>query len=324
MVTALPSIDGGACAHGRLAQARCSACTDGCPRGALEMTAEGLGLDPAACTGCGACVAACPQRAVVLEGLGEIRPDPPNGGPEVALVCPRRGPGPCLQALGLETLARLWLHGVRRIVALTGDCAACPDGDGLPVAAHAATLNALLADRGLPPLRLDPDATFSRRMPRLTAEPAPRRGRRAFLGLGPAADSRTPALARLQSLGPPEARHAFAPRIDPTRCTGCDACLRICPADVLSLIKDDRGELLYGAVPSECTGCGMCEDVCGSEAMTIERLAPARPGPALAGFRCRGCGVEVHVPSGGPWDGGGLCPVCARTGHHRRLFQVLP
>ncbi|MCC6517401.1 MAG: 4Fe-4S binding protein [Tabrizicola sp.] len=313
--------------HGLLAQARCSACADACPQDALQMTAEGLVLDPAACTGCGACVAACPQRAVALDGQGGIRPEPSAGGPEAALVCPRRGPGqgPCLQELGLEALARLWLQGVRRIAVLTADCAACPDGAGLPVAARVAALNALLEDRGLQPLRIGPVASVPRRMPRLTAEPVPRRGRRLFLGLGAVTDTGIPALARLQSLpGPPGARHACAPRIDPARCTGCDACLRICPAGALSLIKDDDGGLSYGADPSGCTGCGMCEDVCGAGAMTIERLAPAVPGPALVSFRCRGCGVEVHVPSGGPREGGGLCPVCARTGHHRRLFQVLP
>jgi len=153
LVAALPSIDGEACLHGLLAQARCSACADACPQDALQMTAEGLVLDPAACTGCGACVAACPQRAVALDGQGGIRPEPSAGGPEAALVCPRRGPGqgPCLQELGLEALARLWLQGVRRIAVLTADCAACPDGAGLPVAARVAALNALLEDRGLNP-----------------------------------------------------------------------------------------------------------------------------------------------------------------------------
>ena len=163
------------------------------------MTAEGLVLDPAACTGCGACVAACPQRAVALDGQGGIRPEPSAGGPEAALVCPRRGPGqgPCLQELGLEALARLWLQGVRRIAVLTADCAACPDGAGLPVAARVAALNALLEDRGLQPLRIGPVASVPRRMPRLTAEPAPRRGRRLFLGLGGViTDTGIPALAR--------------------------------------------------------------------------------------------------------------------------------
>ncbi|WP_374533999.1 DUF362 domain-containing protein, partial [Phenylobacterium sp.] len=70
--------------HGLLAQARCSACADACPQDALQMTAEGLVLDPAACTGCGACVAACPQRAVALDGQGGIRPEPSAGGPEAA------------------------------------------------------------------------------------------------------------------------------------------------------------------------------------------------------------------------------------------------
>jgi hypothetical protein len=29
------------------------------------------------------------------------------------------------------------------------------------------------------------------------------------------------------------------------------------------------------------------------------------------------------MPTAGPWATGELCPICARTGHHKRLHQVL-
>ena len=61
------TIDGEACVHGLLAQARCSACADACPQDALQMTAEGLVLDPAACTGCRLCAKKCPTQAITGE-----------------------------------------------------------------------------------------------------------------------------------------------------------------------------------------------------------------------------------------------------------------
>ena len=274
-------------------------------------------------------MAACPQRAISLDGLEEISPEPPARGPDVALVCPKRqaGQGVCLQALGLEALAGLWLNGIRRIVAVTADCAACPDGSGLDVERHAATLNALLADRGQPPLRIEAANSVARTLPLLAPKTMPHRGRRAFLGLAASDRPRkgnATALARLQSLpGPDTARTAFAPRIDPRRCTGCDACLRICPETVLSQFRDDTDEISYKIAPVGCSGCGLCMDVCGTDAIVIDRLVPPPADVALTGFRCRGCGVEVHVPTASPQAAGGLCAVCTTTGHHRRLFQVL-
>jgi Pyruvate/2-oxoacid:ferredoxin oxidoreductase delta subunit len=327
---AAPRIDQDTCSLGRLAQSTCAACAVSCPHAALTATDEGLFVDTASCTGCGACLAACPQRAISLDGLEDLAPEPADGGPAVALICPRRAPGagPCLQALGLEALSRLWLGGIRRIVAVTDDCAGCTNGTGLPIGSRVAELNELLSDRGLPLLRVEPAQSVARAMPRLAARTAPRGGRRAFLGLGAAAavsgNPAGPALARLQSRpGRPGARAAFVPRIDPQACTGCDACLRTCPEAALSLIKDETGEMSYRTSSPTCTGCGLCMDVCGTDALRLARLAAPAPDLALSGLRCRGCGVEVHVPADGPWATGQLCPVCARTGHHKRLFQVL-
>lgn len=373
---AAPAIDGDLCSLGRLAQAGCAACAAACPRGALRAEPEGLLLDAAACSGCGGCVAACPQQAVTLPGFGA--PGMASAGPGTgrgrqgaarggaapadragrgvaALVCPRRagaGAGSlCLQALGLEVLARLWLGGLRRLVTVTGDCAACPDGRGLALEDRVLVLNALLADRGLAPLHIGPApdlADFPPHLPRLewprdAAPDAAGQGRRAFLGLGrrPAPDpapnpAPNPALARLQAIAPgPDVpgtpprhappRHAFVPRIDAAKCSGCDACRRICPAEVIGLHQDqETGQAAYRVAPAGCSGCGLCMDVCGASAIVLERLAPVPADVALVPLRCRGCGVDRPVPAAGPLPAGGLCAVCARSGHHRRLFQVLP
>ncbi|OYX43950.1 MAG: hypothetical protein B7Z02_07145 [Rhodobacterales bacterium 32-67-9] len=333
--TCVPSIDEDACSRGILVRSACAACAASCPHDALSADEDGLYLEPADCTGCGACLAACPRQAISLDSLDAIVIEPSGGSPVAALICPRRavGYGPCLQSLGLESLSRLWLGGVRRIVTLTAGCADCPDGRSLAVADRVADLNDLLADRGLPLLRVEPAQSVAKSVPKLMARAADHAGRRAFLGLGAAsAEADGPsesALSRLQSLpAGPDARAAFAPRIDPRICTGCDACVRICPEGALTLIKDESGIMVYRTSPTKCTSCGLCMDVCGADAIRIDRQAPRVPDLRLTGYRCRGCGVEVHSPAGGPWDGGeaggGLCPICAATSHHKRLFQVLP
>lgn len=323
----LPKVDGAACSLGRLAAATCAACAKACPTAALTSGRAGLELDAAACTFCGACAAACPQRAVHLGGLErpqlEARQRTTAG-----LRCPRvagRGNGVCLQALGLQALSELWLGGTRRIVSQTADCTDCPQGKGLDFAARLAEINALLSDRGLPLLQWQRADHLPRSVPILAAqEDRVDSQRRAFLGGAPSTERHPNALARLQSLGNhPHARQAFVPVFDTQRCTGCDACLRACPEASLRLIKDETGEMMYRGHSSECSGCGMCVDLCSDGALTLKKAAVAQPDLALTGFRCSACGVDVHVPATGPWAKGGLCPVCARTGHHRRLFQVL-
>ena len=49
----------------------CSACTRGCPHGALKMDDQHLFFEASTCTGCGACVTACPEHAIALSGAAD-------------------------------------------------------------------------------------------------------------------------------------------------------------------------------------------------------------------------------------------------------------
>ncbi len=327
---AIPQIDAELCVLSRFDVSTCSACVEACPSKALTTGEDGLELDAAACSGCGGCGAACPSGAVTLDGAE--CPEPlSRPGAEGWLACSRHAQGKggdalCLQALGLAALARLWLQGLRRITCLTGDCAACPDGAGLSVHRHVAALNALLASRKLPGLLLERAGEPPRRTTRIGPGAATDAGRRRLFGLSalPMGAASAPPLARLQSLSwGPDTLYVNVPLIDPGRCTGCDACISLCPTASLSRVKSGDGEMQYVVDPATCNDCGLCCDLCGENAIRLGHLSAAPQPVALACFRCRGCGVNVHVPALGPYAARGICPVCDRTGHHKRLFQVL-
>jgi Pyruvate/2-oxoacid:ferredoxin oxidoreductase delta subunit len=110
-----------------------------------------------------------------------------------------------------------------------------------------------------------------------------------------------------------------APAIDAHRCSGCDACARICPHDVIQVESE-----AYRMGADGCTGCGMCTDVCNAGALSLHRLDPSpQTVLPLRHGRCASCGVGFHVPRVTAKESAMTCPVCASTNHRRQLFQVL-
>lgn len=328
-IPVVPCIDADLCSLGRLAASDCAHCAEVCPTGALTVGPDGLDLAAAACTACGGCAASCPQRAIVLEGILPLPPVRVARGGRARLACPMRRSGSlCLQALGLEGLARLWLSGLRLLAVDIGDCAACANGGHLAFETHLETLNALLASRGLPLLGVVRHHDGARSWPML-ADPADRPGaRRALFGAlvrTAHPGTRPSALAQVQALpargGP--ALFAWSPDIRAEFCTGCNACTRVCPTAALTLVNAEADHSAYGYDPGACVNCRLCENVCETDAIRIDTLAPARPALPLDAFRCAACGAPWHVPQGRA-RADGLCPVCARTRHHSRLFVVIP
>lgn len=89
--------------------------------------------------------------------------------------------------------------------------------------------------------------------------------------------------------------------VDAFRCTGCGACVEVCPIGVITLVDSKAhvdGEM--------CTGCGVCVDACSVDA--IQRviqgeLIPAPEHPAAAvyhpGPMARTAGATLAVAGTG-------------------------
>ena len=71
--------------------------------------------------------------------------------------------------------------------------------------------------------------------------------------------------------------------VDIARCTGCGACVEVCPVEAIALV-DGKARVDEDA----CTGCGACVDACPERAIhpviTVQGElvpAPERPAPAV-------------------------------------------
>lgn len=52
--------------------------------------------------------------------------------------------------------------------------------------------------------------------------------------------------------------------VDSAKCTGCSACIGLCPTDSIS-IKEGIAEIIIVF----CNGCGLCVEGCGEEAIEM-------------------------------------------------------
>ena len=334
----VPEVIGERCVHARLQQATCRACVEVCPRGAWVFDEEQLGIDTELCDGCDLCAPACPQGAIRPHFLPAVKE---SGKSLLAFaICERAGIAglaeglmPCLHSMGMTALLQLWNQGVRELVVARADCAACDRASSADLEQVLGKLHRLLSARDALPLRcreLEPsawrqalqracqsvrDRPLDRRAFFRTALRDPRERLRAAVG-EPEPEFQAP--GQLLPPAGPKDLHPFVPVIDPARCNGCDACVRLCPTQSLSLTEDSRWYRVHAV---RCTGCGVCTDVCEEGAVEVRTLETCEQDRIeLHNGRCPTCGVDFHVPelSAGP-----LCRICRQVNHSGKLFQVL-
>ncbi len=114
----------------------------------------------------------------------------------------------------------------------------------------------------------------------------------------------------------------FVPVMDEQKCCGCDACLRLCPHDVIRFSQEEHRYQLDAAC---CTGCKLCVDVCDDDAIRIEEaVEQTQLQVPLWENRCKRCGVTYHYPENSPSleKYQTYCRICAQWSGHQKLFQV--
>lgn len=343
----LPDVNADRCVHTRISHAGCRACADACPRGAWVIGDERLGINTNACDGCGLCVPACPEGAISCDhGSSGTRIRTWNNQPALFRACertsfaPRAELVPCLHATGAGELLRQYRRGVTAWIASAADCDTCPRGHVQRLSASVRQINTLLHSRGLQPITLvllEPQPWLEALGHSTAYQGQPVWTRRNFFrgalqaalntALDPAALAGeekadfTPPTAWLPDTGP-EALFLHSPTLDPTRCNGCDACVRLCPHQAITL--DTSGnEPCYRIDAGRCTGCGICRDACDQDAIRLNVLSPLPQTtlPLVQGH-CSACDIRYHLPAG-RLRSDRLCPICAQTRHGRHLYQVL-
>ncbi len=58
---------------------------------------------------------------------------------------------------------------------------------------------------------------------------------------------------------------------NPRKCSGCGACVNICPKDAISLQEDEEGFIYPHVNKSNCINCGFCEKVCPFQNKTSQK-----------------------------------------------------
>ncbi len=323
-----PSIDGKLCVHGRCATASCQACVEACPRHAFAMTEAALTFDADACDGCGLCRPACPEAAVTFSEVDfGAYLDQDNA--QALIACElsdvEPGPGvvPCLHGLGHRDLLEIAARA-SGVVTARGDCASCPRATVKSIDLALAEFNLRRISTRQPPLNVAAVTAANWTQRRSAASARGNdidQGRRRLFGIK---NGRT---------GPPDAErdavastsgavYRFVPVIDQSRCTGCDACTRVCSHEAVAILSDAQGQA-YRIDAANCTGCRLCADVCEPKAIDVKPMQPAaQTRLPLAPARCSKCGAPFHQPSSSGSRASAVCWICQRKNHAGLLFQV--
>lgn len=250
----------------------CTICVDACPINAIDTTTESVAIGDE-CHGCGICAAACPVDAIggvayVASAISQALEDEGRLQCDLARTIDRSARDvsvPCLGAVDPEIMAAQSMKS--DVVLSSGPCDQCPVGSPDTVATTIDRARRIVDMTG-------GTGTIEHRYAELTDGRAPRRrpssgvSRRglfdadAYLG-----HEKSPRQQLLES-GPLPA----LPQVGAEDgCTGCAACVAVCPVDALEM----RGRDLVFK-PASCVACAECVRVCPEEILSLDDVGHGR------------------------------------------------
>ncbi len=332
----LPQISEERCVHALIEQANCQACVQVCPQQAWQLDDDSLGLDTERCDGCGLCAAACPQQAIQASDAPVLRHWQGQLSAWCACEKTEASPGPyripCVHALSLQTLLKLYRQGCQQFFVSGGDCQNCPRGIAPHISERLKPLNQALEQRGYwaiewHELRFEDWQTLYAQT--RDYQNSTRLNRRQFLrrSIGQVADAgiqqvgleetSPAAFGELLPESNAEASWPYVLSLNEDRCNGCDACVNLCPQKAIQWREE-----CYRIEAKRCSGCQMCIDVCDQLALTMQYWQPSTQTVIpLYSSRCRACGVLFHYPNKSS-PARELCRICRGRSHYKALYQV--
>ncbi len=100
---------------------------------------------------------------------------------------------------------------------------------------------------------------------------------------------------------PPRARDPrIAAVVNQNGCTGCEACITVCPVDCIETVPGAERPGLFRLVEIDldrCIGCGLCPKICPWDTITMEPYPQAKEIAPLVTFRSVVPGHRAGVSS---------------------------
>ena len=313
-----PTLDPKRCLNSKQGKAKCSACVEICPGGALQAPEKGR-ADWDKCLSCGLCTAVCPSGALGFTDyrLRKAWQMMNDERPVHILACQQAGCDAdskawCLSSFTWELIAGVALNS--RVELVRGDCGKCPRREKLSCFEEALERVKLFLGEerfGEQVAVRSAGETSKREVSRRElfgtflpgARKKPKNQEETFDSFGSDGQAMRLMLARqMEKLPGQEEKYGWEAPNFTEKCWACGICAKICPNDALKM-KEKDGVWRAVCSPVLCTGCGVCEVVCpdgGIDGMRPVKL-PANKRRIVhrtqAGI-CPECGGAVRPDSG--------------------------